>query len=528
MSKRSIHDIGSSIKEERSSSSSKTTKSRPHEKNEWEKQDAHGKEQKDQTTSTAETRIQHLLEWLETLGGADFSNVRVGETSKGGGWGVYSKETIPPDGMIAKIPHQAIMSHQRSQQSKVGRSCLEVGRKGKLEDLPSEEFVLWLDMVHGRRDINHFHHPYLISLPTEAPDIPSWNLSEQRRRRLIGTNLGTAAEQASKELEEQFHRWMPFLKQGNPELFGWMTLSDLIWARGMYFSRRFPTVLLQDESINNQDDDDDGETKTRTPIPIEGNNGDMNKGNSSIGIMLPFFDLLNHAPHQPITWYGSKTDVTFFAGPPPHSIPAGDEIYNNYGPKGNEMLMMMYGFALPNNCHDSYGLHLVKMIQLQKTTKKDEKVDDDKDDGNTTSEDPAMEKINLGTFQIHRRDSPINPQFPPELWKALNEMFVDDDEDGRDETPLTNVDNDNDHDSDSNNDHTEDIEIGFEAIELLLETLRKRWIPFETTKEIDQQLDDDVNIYRDGQRIVLEQAIETLEEMLPEEEEMLPEEDEMG
>jgi hypothetical protein len=218
--------------------------------------------------------------------------------------------------------------------------------------------------------------------------------------------------------------------------------------------------------------------------------------------MLPFFDLLNHSPHQPITWSGSKTHVIFSAGPH-RSLPVGQEIYNNYGPKGNEMLMMMYGFALRNNYHDSYGLHLTKMTMIQ-------------DDDTTTNhhgerKTARVEKTSLGTFQIHRSDSPIYPQFPPELWKALNQMFENDPDDDESTDNSNNINNNNDDDG-TNND---DIAIGLEAIELLLDTLQQRVGPFQLTREVDSQLEDDVSIYRDGQRVVLEQAIETLQGMIP-------------
>ena len=440
-------------------------------------------------------RIQQMLEWLEKLG-ADFSSVEIAPSSHGG-FGAFSRIEIPSNGTIAKIPNQAVMSIGRSKRSIVGQCCHNVFMLAPKK--PDDEFILWLDMIHGRRDPNHFHHPYLAALPCEAPDVPSW--SPSRRTRLQGTNLGVAAEQAFKELEQQFHYWMPQLSEIHPELFGSTTLSDLMWARGMYFSRRFPTVLLYGDDNTGDGGRRDG-TSTSGPIPA-GPSSETNKTvPSSAGIMLPFFDLLNHSPHQPITWSGSNTHVTFSTGS--QSIPAGSEIYNNYGPKGNEMLLMMYGFALRNNCHDSYGLHLVKM-----TVPNDESQGNE--DGKTLSS--AMKKISLGTFQIHRLDSPINPQFPPELWRALNQMFEEDLEETVESTDRTDNHNYNDNGTTTEDD---DIEIGLEAIEILLDTLRQRLLPFEATREVDCRLDDLVSIYRDGQRVVLEEAVATLEQMIPE------------
>ena len=446
-----------------------------------------------------------MLEWLQKLG-AVVSKVEIAPSANGG-LGAFCRIEIPSNGMIATIPNQVIMSIGKSKRSRVGQACHDVFLG--TDKQPDDEFILWLDMIHGRRDPNHFHHPYLAALPPEAPDVPSW--TPQQRTRLQGTNLGVAAEQAFKELEDRFGRWMPRLASVHPKLFGSIVLSDLVWARGMYFSRRFPTVLLANDDEMGGTGRVHGTPTSSGPIPSGPSGSETNETiSSSVGIMLPFFDLLNHSPHQPITWSGSNTHVTFSTGP--QSIQAGSEIYNNYGPKGNEMLLMMYGFALRNNCHDSYGLHLVKM-----TLPKERK-------GNGGTIPSAMNRISLGTFQIHRIDSPINPQFPPELWRALNQMF---EEDLEEEVGSANRICHKDDDGHGTTKDNENIEIGLEAIEILLDTLRQRLLPFESTREIDCRLDDIVSIYRDGQRVVLEQAVETLEGMIPDPQDTEDEDDQI-
>jgi hypothetical protein len=64
----------------------------------------------------------------------------------------------------------------------------------------------------------------------------------------------------------------------------------------------------------------------------------------------------------------------------------------------------------------------------------------------------------------------------------------------------------------------EPVEIGLEAVELLLDTLQRRVQPCLATKAKDCLCETHVATYRDGQRSVLEDAIETLEMMLPAEE----------
>lgn len=427
-------------------------------------------------------KIQRMFQWIQKLDNdgdaAGISNIAISH-SKSSGWGVFSTAVeIPPNSVIVRIPNAAVMSVGRSKQdSQVGQCCREV-----FEHLPDDgEFILWLDMIHGRRDASHFHHPYLASLPSQAPDVPSWfakkddDAYRSRLARLQGTNLGEAAEQVAKELQAQYKMWMPRLIEASPDIFANMALADLAWARGMYMSRRFLSSLLISK-------DDDGATSGTETV-----NGYDAERDDSFGIMLPILDLLNHSPHQPITWSGSKTHVTFSTGET-NSIAANSQIYNNYGPKDNEMLMMMYGFAIPNNVHDSYGLKLTMRSVVQC----------DKEDNTGT-----LEIKDLGTFQIHRIDSPLRPQFPPELWKALNQVFAEVDDDY-----------DDDCDGQGESNMGESIVIGFEAIELLRGTLQQRLAPFDATKSEDTKLEDCVSIYRDGRRLVLEQAIKTLDEIM--------------
>jgi len=178
---------------------------------------------------------------------------------------------------------------------------------------------------------------------------------------LSGTNLGVAAEEARDELTADFARWIPQLRERTPGLFDTVTLDDLRWARSMYFSRRFPPRLL-------------GEEREKP------GRGEACGGID--GVMLPFFDLLNHNESVEIDWIaaapvGTTTVpdapsssssalapllplrcVTFRAGP--LGVEPGAEVMNNYGcSKGNEELMASYGFALPRNQNDTYGLSLV-------------------------------------------------------------------------------------------------------------------------------------------------------------------------
>jgi hypothetical protein len=112
------------------------------------------------------------------------------------------------------------------------------------------------------------------------------------------------------------------------------------------------------------------------------------------GVLVPFLDRLNHRVSEPITWSGSEAGISMVTSRP-GGIAAGDEVYQNYGPKSSLTMLLHYGFCLPDNVFDSYPL-VLKM----KTSA----------DGPVTS---------LGPFEIKRKETPIGKQFPAELWTAL-------------------------------------------------------------------------------------------------------------
>lgn len=65
----------------------------------------------------------------------------------------------------------------------------------------------------------------------------------------------------------------------------------------------------------------------------------------------------------PITWLSSKVktptgDTPAISFLSPNPIPSGSEVFNNYGAKSNESLLMSYGFVIPENPDDTVVLKL--------------------------------------------------------------------------------------------------------------------------------------------------------------------------
>ena len=368
--------------------------------------------------------VARMLDWLIAAGATGLDAIKVHATPDGG-VGVASGEAgIAPGETIASIPATCVMSVGRSAASAVGVAC------NALETPPSPEYVLWLDMALGRRDDSHASHPYLAALPKDAPDVASWTAEELAS--LAGTDVGAAAADANEVLAAEHERIHALLGPAYE-----VPLEEMRWARGCYLSRRFPPRLLDAEA------------------PSAG----------APGVLLPFFDLLNHGKGTEIEWRGDGQSVAFAAGA--DGIEPQAEIFNNYGSKANDELLVAHGFALENNEHDRVALKMTVSAE----------------DGRRT----------LGPFYLRR-----GGDFPRALWRALSDPTGD---------PASS-------DSDS------PPEIDAESAEVLLATLERKLAPFKRSEIADAKAalgagrSASVAFYRIGQREILEDAVEALRSML--------------
>ena len=369
--------------------------------------------------------VARMLDWLIAAGATGLDTINVHATPDGG-VGVASGEAgIAPGETIASIPATCVMSVGRSAASAVGRSC------NALSSPPSPEYVLWLDMALGRRNESHESHPYLSALPKDAPDVASWTAEELAS--LAGTDVGAAAMAAKDALVTEHERIHALLGPAYE-----VPLEEMRWARGCYLSRRFPPRLLDAEA------------------PSAG----------APGVLLPFFDLLNHGKGTEIEWRGDGQSVAFAAGA--DGIEPQAEIFNNYGSKANDELLLAHGFALENNEHDRVALKMTVASGDSRRT--------------------------LGPFYLRR-----GGDFPRALWRALSDPS---------ETASS--------DSDS------PPEIDAESVEVLLATLERKLAPFAASKTADADAargvaphyQQSVAFYRIGQREILEDAVEALRSML--------------
>ena len=92
----------------------------------------------------------------------------------------------------------------------------------------------------------------------------------------------------------------------------------------------------------------------------------LQTNSSSYPILLPGVDTLNHSRGQPVSWCTSypegsreeKDDLAAISIISHTTTLLGEEVFNNYGLKANDELILGYGFSLPQNPDDKITLQL--------------------------------------------------------------------------------------------------------------------------------------------------------------------------
>ena len=102
--------------------------------------------------------------------------------------------------------------------------------------------------------------------------------------------------------------------------------DDYLWAATVLSSRSFSSRVLNaiapEFAVSNDasSHDSTSEMESLTTDPSD-------------PILIPVMDMLNHCPNHPVTWLTSPNTITFIAET---SYLVDTEVFNNYGPKGNE------------------------------------------------------------------------------------------------------------------------------------------------------------------------------------------------
>ncbi|KAJ3022966.1 hypothetical protein HKX48_004724 [Thoreauomyces humboldtii] len=289
----------------------------------------------------ASLNLDKLLAWASEKG-ADVANLVFRGDDKDpfcSARSAYALHSIPPNSSIASIPACLILSETTARESRIGallaahiatpEVAAELTQGGRDPYAPG--LILLAGYMAYERFVNlaSFWKPYFDALPEEY-SLPLW--WDDASELLEGTNLGHTVAERRKLLV----KGLEVIRDACGPLFPShkLTWKTLRWAYSAISSRAFP--------------------RTRPSLPNERNlaaeePAEISSGASEL-CLYPVLDMLNHRRGHRIEWQIREgVDVTFVAL---DGVEKGEEIYNNYGAKGNENLLGNYGFVLDPNPED--------------------------------------------------------------------------------------------------------------------------------------------------------------------------------
>ena len=236
--------------------------------------------------------------------------------------------------LVAFIPNKLLLSTSTAMESQVGKLLMEKFETGEYEFLGEkyphalELIILTLFIVFEKRLENSYWKPYLDSLPNNF-DLPLVWKNEEVKNLLSGTSL----ENITVEKLKWIRKVTDCVNGFNIDLIGTVEIDEFQWAYSAISSRAFPRAkMIENKVVHN------------------------NEWLSISEICLyPVLDMLDHHPDAKIEWIMDPTGVKFVTN---DNVQPGIEVYNNYGPKGNENLLSNYGFVLVNNLNDYCKIRL--------------------------------------------------------------------------------------------------------------------------------------------------------------------------
>jgi hypothetical protein len=132
-------------------------------------------------------------------------------------------------------------------------------------------------------------------------------------------------------------------------------------------------------------------------------------------VLFPGLDAANHDHDARVEWTYDPGQFSLTLAESGVGVEAGNEVFNNYGPKGNGELLLGYGFCIPNNPHDT-----VAMMLKPPSPSLQARLKSTHPDYFTKVGDWNSEKT---TFHLKR--PPAQVQYPEEIFDHLPEPLLE-------------------------------------------------------------------------------------------------------
>ncbi|CUS20873.1 LAQU0S02e00320g1_1 [Lachancea quebecensis] len=291
--------------------------------------------------------INSCIEWAKSHGSVIDDKVEFRADANQGTYAVANAQIVEGS-VLVTIPHQLLVTTALAEK--------HFGLKAPTESNPNALLQLFLSkMKFSSESCSEiaFFQPFMDVLPLTKDIHSPYFWSREELTALKGTELLIKIERNLKKLVKE---WFDLITKvnaaddddtefylqsssnpqfqlsdysGQSEDFTWHSFTAYLWSAYIVSSRAFPELILEHPDLK-----------------------DINQA-----FLYPVVDFFNHHNGQKVQWQLNKdtNGVSFSSG---DQIERGEEIFNNYGDKSNEELLLNYGFAMPNNENDLSTLTL--------------------------------------------------------------------------------------------------------------------------------------------------------------------------
>ncbi|KAK4987279.1 hypothetical protein LTR50_004705 [Elasticomyces elasticus] len=314
-----------------------------------------------------------LEEWFKANGGYLHPAVHLAE-DESHGVHLRASEAVESGTHLITVPHSISLSYLNALVDEREVLCdeRETIWKTLSQKLPPEVvgwFYLAHQYVHKQRS---FWKPYLDTLPAPETGIGTpFSFDDGDLRWLHGTDLYHSFERRKEVWEGHWKVGIDVIGKAGmaTEQFTW----DLfVWAATIYTSRSFTSRSIRPVDSKYWAAYRSTRFKSfpgpqRQTVLLE-----LPKDTEDFPVLFPLIDAGNHNPKAEVEW---SFDPGRFDMKVLYNIEPDQQIWKNYGPKGNDELLMGYGFCIEGNEDDSILLApkpppLPVQVGLQRTHKR--------------------------------------------------------------------------------------------------------------------------------------------------------------
>ncbi|KAG0700717.1 hypothetical protein DFH29DRAFT_607381 [Suillus ampliporus] len=293
--------------------------------------------------STEPSTAADLKRWLTSYGG--FFHPLVSLSQGKFGLSAVAQDTINVDTTIVSCPFSLVIDMERALHALI--ALLGNSTFVDLQSWSERQLICtyicfhWIFSDSSPIPDVLRHIPYLKSLPPADALLTPLHFTPSEFEAFRGTNIYGATRDRQESWSAEWSQCQTFIYAVNPDWVEKYTWDKYLIASTYLSSRAFPSTLL-----------------SRSPT--------LQTTPSSYPILLPGVDTLNHSRGQPVSWCTSypernteeRDDLATISIVSHTTTHLGEEVFNNYGLKANDELILGYGFSLLQNPDDKITLQL--------------------------------------------------------------------------------------------------------------------------------------------------------------------------